>query len=224
MTYVCWAVMFEGNSDRAYFEVLIPRVVELITAEHGVRSVTVPTSPAVFLKRGSAQDVAHEACRHKEAFYLVFVHADAGGRNLEKTVAMRSTDICDAMETECDWPRARCIPIVPRKEMEAWLLCDPAAVCESLGFRGKADDLGLPDGGKAAEHLEDPKATLTAAIRHVRKNRFYDAKQLYGAIAQRQSRNQLRTSPSYVEFEDLLYEALVSLGCVRPRSNPRGFM
>jgi hypothetical protein len=31
MNYVTWAVMYEGSTDRAYFDVLIPRAIEWLT-------------------------------------------------------------------------------------------------------------------------------------------------------------------------------------------------
>jgi hypothetical protein len=52
MTYLCWAAMYEGETDAAYFDVLIPRLMEDIVMDRGLRESTIPASPAVRLKRG----------------------------------------------------------------------------------------------------------------------------------------------------------------------------
>jgi hypothetical protein len=60
MTYVSWGVMYEGPSDRVYFDVLIPRLMEEIVLSYGTRSSTIPDFPAVVLGRGTVKDVALE--------------------------------------------------------------------------------------------------------------------------------------------------------------------
>jgi len=52
MTYVSWAALYEGTTDHAYFELLIPRVMEEIIMLRGVRHSTIPPAPAVRLQRG----------------------------------------------------------------------------------------------------------------------------------------------------------------------------
>lgn len=188
MTYVSWAVLYEGASDRAYFEVLLPRVMEEMTLNHGHRISTIPNAPAIVLKRGSINEVAEEACSAIDAFLIAFIHADTGGRSLEAGVASRSASYCEEMNNKCKFPSGRCVTIKPRKETEAWLLADLDAVGKALGYTDSLANLGLPSSPNDAEKLVDPKAALTAAVRQVRgRRRKFNANGLYGAIAQRQS-------------------------------------
>jgi len=78
-----WAALDEGAADQAYLELLIPRVMEDIILMHGIRHSTIPHAPAVRLQRDHVDKVAREACAARDAFYLVFIHADTGGRALE---------------------------------------------------------------------------------------------------------------------------------------------
>jgi hypothetical protein len=55
VTYVSWGVMYEGPSDRVYFDVLIPRLMEEIVLSCGTRSSTIPDFPAVVLTRGTVE-------------------------------------------------------------------------------------------------------------------------------------------------------------------------
>lgn len=215
MTYLSWAALYEGAIDEAYFEVLIPRVMEDLTLLHGTRNSIVPPAPAITLHRGPVAEVAHEACEAREAFHLVFIHADTGGRALEADLEERSTRYCEAMHAVCNWPLVRCITISPRHETEACMLADPQAVTEALGYLGSPESIGLPPDANRAERLGDPKAVLTAAMANVRgRRRQADIRQIAPAIAQRQSLAKLRRATSFVAFETSVRAALTDLGSI----------
>ena len=188
MTYLSWAVLYEGDTDAAYLDLLIPRLMDEIVMVRGIRHSNIPAAPALRLRRGTVDKVAQEACRASAAFYLVFVHADTGGRNLEAGMEPRAGAYCEAMRELCDWPPVRCITISPRHETEAWILADSLAVTSALGYTGSPDSIGLPTNAAQAERLDDPKAVLSRAVSQVRgRRRRFDVKQIFPAIAQRQS-------------------------------------
>ncbi len=215
MTYVSWAALYEGGTDQAYFDLLIPRVMEDIVMLQGIRHSTIPPAPALVLRRRRVEEVAQEACNARDAFQLIFIHADTGGRNLEAGLGGRSIRFCEAMLALCRWPLARCVAILPRRETEAWVLADPQAVIGALGYLGSPHCLGLPTDGGEAEQLGDPKAVLAAAVRQIRgRRRPANVQQIFPAIAQRQSLANLRRAKSFIEFEDGLRVALAKLGCI----------
>lgn len=215
MIYVSWAALYEGKTEQAYFEILIPRLMEEIVLTRGIRSATIPPAPAIRLRRRGVQQVAREACEAKDAFHLVFIHADAGGRRLEAAIEGRSTSYCEAMHAFRALSLARCIVIAPRHETEAWILADPRAVADALGYRGSPNSIRLPASPMDAERLSDPKAVLAAAVRDVRGNRRpINLMQIIPAIALRQSMSSLRQAPSFRGFEENLVDALIDLGCV----------
>lgn len=217
MTWLSWAAGYEGTSDRRYFELLIPRLLEDLVFSRGtMRRVDIPTRAAVLLKRGAAKEMAQQACAERQAFTLVFIHADAGGRGQSPGNAMRAAECCEAMCRLCAWPSARCIPVMPTREMEAWVIADPAAVASILGFRGELARLGLPASPADAERVADPKAALREAVRVVRGDgRRAEIGELLAGIAQRQDLGRLRQMGSFARFEGLLLAALVSLHCCR---------
>lgn len=214
MTYVAWAVVYEGDTDAAYFDVLIPRLMEDL-AIAGTKLPTIPTGPAIRLRRGGPEEVAKEACAASDAFFLVFIHADAGGRDVAKGIGQRSTAYCEEMHKLCGWSTDRCVVITPRHETEAWVLADPAAVTSTLGYTGPPASIGLPATPAAAERLVDPKATLRQAVAKVRgRRRTVDLAQVFPAIAQRQSLAELRKLASFQAFENCVRTALNDLGCL----------
>ena len=98
--YVSWAALYEGPIDEAYLGQLIPRLMGEIVLNCGNKNVTIPPDPAVTLQRRTVEEVAREACAARDAFHIVFVHADTGGRGQEVNLELRSTQYCEAM-TSC---------------------------------------------------------------------------------------------------------------------------
>jgi hypothetical protein len=222
VTYVCWAALYEGNTDRAYFNVLIPRIIENLLITEGIRNSSVTTAPTVELgaKGRSVELVAAEACAARDAFHFVIIHADTGGRSQAEGLAERSMSYCEAMHVCCEWSQDRCIVMTPSHEMEAWVLADPLAITDAYGFKGNPESLGLPSTPRQAEKLVDPKATLAEVIRTIRGRRSPDRMdQLLPAIAQRQSIDALRKSVSFSNFESRLRRGLADLGCLPPGGN-----
>lgn len=215
MTWLSWAASYEGPSDRRYFELLIPRLMEDLVCSRGtMRRVDIPTQAVVLLKRGVAAAMARQACAEREALALVFIHADAGGRGQGPGNAVRAAECCEAMSQLCAWPPARCIPVVPTREMESWVIADPSAVASVLGFRGELTRLGLPASPAEAERVADPKAALREAVRVARGDgRRVDIGELLTGIAQRQDLERLRQMDSFARFGKDLFHALVSLHC-----------
>ena len=212
--YLAYALFCEGPSDYSYFEVLLPRVIESTVLRVGRVPVDVPERPAVRLgRRGRAVEaVAAEACDHLEAFHVVFVHADTGGRGQLATVGHRSRAYCEKMHDLCELPSGRCVLLRPASMTESWALADPQAVLDTLGYRGTPSELGLPADAERAEEHPNPKTCLDSALRRVRGTRRSHGDTLLPAIAQRQSIDALGRSKSFREFEDSLQGALHDLG------------
>ena len=207
--------MYEGGTGASYCDVLLPRPMAEIVNARGVRHSEVPDAPAVRLPRNGVEATAKEICNAREAFHLLFIHADAGGRAQEAHIDRRSTACCEAAHALCEWPRVRCATIVPRHETEAWVLADPDAVMSALGYIGTPESLGLPLDALRAERLADPKAMLTDAAQRARgRRRGSDVTRLFPAIAQRQKFDRLQQSPSFRNFETGLIAALKDLGCL----------
>ena len=212
--YLAYALFCEGPSDYSYFEILLPRVIESIVLAVGRVPVEASEPPAVRLgRRGRAVDeVATEACDRREAFHIVFVHADTGGRGQLAKVGYRSSAYCEKMHELCEWRPERCVLLRPATMTESWALADPQAVLDALGYRGTPSELGLPAGAEQAEDHPNPKTCLDSALRTVRGTRRPRGDSLLPAIAQRQSIDALGRSKSFQEFEVSLQGALLDLG------------
>jgi hypothetical protein len=216
--YISYAVLLEGASDRLYFNVLLPRVMADLVARTGRVPAEIPELPSLsFGSTGrDVETVANEACDGRDAFDLLFIHSDEGGRSLRRSLNARTRAYCSRVHEICEFPPSRCVVAAPRRETEAWVLADREAVMSALGFRARPDALGLPANALAAEGLPDPKGTLVRAITRARGRRHdRPASTLFPAIAQRQSLDALRHSASYRRFEDNLRRAMIDLGALQ---------
>ena len=214
--YLAYALFCEGASDFSYFEVLVPRVIQSTILTIGRAPVDVPERPSLRLgrKNRSVEAVAQEACNGRDAFHLVFVHADTGGRGQQARLDNRSTAYCTQMYDKCQLRPARCALLRPAPMTESWALADPEAVLETLGYRGTPSELDLPGDAAQAETHPDPKACLDTALRLVRGVRRSRGGTLLPGIAQRQSIDALRRSDSFQGFEYDLLAGLRDLGVV----------
>jgi hypothetical protein len=210
--YLSWALFAEGNSDLEYLTALAPRVLEDILQREGTRPVDVPNTGIILGSRGrKIEEVAAEACDAQNSFHLLFVHADTGGRALERGLNSRSSMYVAAMNARCGIRVDRSVIIAPRRETEAWILGDRDALLSALGFRDPRNELGLPLDAAVAERLPDPKAVLNAAV-----DTIYDRRQTakryfsFGPIALRRDLRALRSSDSFDQFYNDLRRALVT--------------
>ena len=216
--YLSWAAFYEGPSDRAYFDILLPRLLSDILGSRGERPFQIPATPAVYILRNGRDigEVAQEICDERDAFHLLFLHADTGGRELEERIHDRREAFIKSAGQRCGWPEDRVALLSPRHEMEAWALADGNAVCRALGFQGQASKVGLPQTAAAAERLVDPKRKLEEVVRQISGRRVKDvANKVLPLIAQEQDLDLLRGSDSFQRFEASLSTCLVSLGCIK---------
>jgi hypothetical protein len=216
MIYVSWAAYFEGVTDREYFRVLLPRVMQDIVAGGAIQSVTIPEDMLVIgASDRTVEAVAVEACNNRDSFHLWFIHADIGGRALEDGLASRSEAYADRAFQLCRLPKVRSINVAPKKETEAWVLADRRAVLEAFGLSAGYDTETLPRNPPECERLADPKVLLDEFATEVNRRRYRrGASFLYPTIGQRQDLAALRRMPSFNRFEADLRTALASLGCI----------
>lgn len=206
--YISWAAYYEGRTDASYFNILIPRVLEVVLREEGVRAYDVGISPSIEFgvnNRDFASN-AEEICARRSEFHLLFVHADSGGRSLRSSLEERREALVEAAVEKCEFDRGSAVLLSPQREMEAWAIADGAAVEAAFGVSHLPPKL-LPRSPKEAERHHDPKAVLQEVSRYVGRRRN-DVSGILVRIAQEQDIRRLREARSFAEFEDSLRLAL----------------
>lgn len=213
MTYVSWAIFVEGSTDHDYLAGLIPRCIEDIVFRSRGAAAEVPDAPAVVFGIGSRDfnTAAEEICKAKEAFELLFVHSDTGGRALEAAIEARTTALIANAQARCGLRMDRCIVVAPKKETEAWCLADTNALRKNFGVPNAFAFPMLPGNPAGVENLQDPKLTMDEVIDSLpskRKGKFP-----FSGVAQCQEINNLmRAVPSFEAFYLSLASALGTFG------------
>jgi hypothetical protein len=207
-----WAAFYEGRSDSAYFNVLLPRVIEDALRIGGNRPYDVGVSPAVQfgVEERRFEIVSAEICARREEFHILFVHADSGGRAQAQAIENRREALVRLAEKLCNFDRGSAVMLSPRRELEAWALSDADAIASAFGVGVLPPDT-VPGAPEEAERLADPKAALREVGRRIGRRRD-DSKGVLVRIAQAQRLDQLRKTVSFREFEEDLLRALRHVG------------
>lgn len=152
MTRVAYALLADGPTDQ-----VLTNVIDWLILDS---RPDFEVLQAGFLHRsgdlGSAIDRALERFRPN----LLIVHRDAEGASL------------GARQDEVRSAAPDCVPLVPVRMTEAWLLFDEAAIRDAAGNPNGTTDLQLPR-PREVESLADPKTELRHALqrasRHTRQ-------------------------------------------------------
>lgn len=211
MTYLGWAIFAEGKSDIEYLSVIIPRVIGHIISFKKGGMATIPEVPSViFGQAGRSFDVvSKEICDAKDAFFLLFVHGDTGGRNLQQSVDDRTTSLVDRCYELCGVDRDRCVLIRPKQETEAWCLADIKALRSTFNLSDNFDFVEIPENPALLEAIADPKSLMKRTVERAdRRTRRVP----YAAISSNQNINTLLLVPSFKQFFDDLTKALSTFG------------
>ncbi|WP_121064252.1 DUF4276 family protein [Chachezhania antarctica] len=213
--YLSWAAYYEGSSDEKYFNVLIPRLIDNILLNDGVRPYDVALTPSVTfgIPVRDFDTAADQICARREEFHILIVHADSGGRNLQKNIAFRREALVEKAVEKCGFEPSTTAFLTPIKELEAWAIADFEAVLAAFGAKSDPEGI-LPTTPKEAEALLDPKATLRDFSRSFSKRKNSDAG-IMVRIAQEQNIEVLRNAASFLEFEESLKLALEHVGCIK---------
>jgi hypothetical protein len=125
---------------------------------HGLElNLTTPAFERLATGRSVHKRLEHALMIDPE-FNVLLVHRDAEGQGSEH----RLREIADAV-TRVAGERV-CIPIIPVRMTEAWLILDEDAIRKVAGRPSGRDPLDLPAPNRA-EAVADPKAVLREALR-----------------------------------------------------------
>ncbi|PTM75889.1 uncharacterized protein DUF4276 [Cereibacter johrii] len=215
MTYIAWALYVEGPTDSEYLKVLIPRLIgHLLRGSNGALT-TVPELPAhIFgIPRLDLDRIASRVCEGRDAFHILFVHGDTGGRALADQLPNRTCALCRRIEENCGFPRSRCVVAAPNREIEAWTLADISALRRVFGLSANASVRSLPTAPTEVESLRDPKRVTQDFLQSIQRGtRNRKTRWPFELIAQEQEINLLLQVPSFARFSAALRDALRGLG------------
>lgn len=151
-----FTLLAEGTSDR----VLLPIIRWMLLQQHGSYEWSeqladfsnLPNPPRSLAERITASIIYYPAD-------VLFVHRDADRTSVES----REKEILSAFSNQESAPKVKCVPVIPVRMTETWLLISESALRESVDNRNSRIALDLPAITRL-ESLPDPKRRLQEAL------------------------------------------------------------
>ncbi len=165
------ALLTEGPTDKRFLPGVIQRTVQYLVAERGCTVIDVQEPMPVDISpqiQGQAQRIL-EAARQTEGYHALIIHTDADHHSAERALNERfQPGLLLAQEAGINH---HLVPLIPIRMTEAWLLADPESLCQVIGTRMTANDVGVPERPHQVESDPDPKATLQEVVRRATAQR-----------------------------------------------------
>jgi hypothetical protein len=194
---VQFALLCEGSTDLAALPALVEKAIQGLLAEDGVHAhFEWNIAPG-----GVPSDDRIGAAAQGAAYDVVLAHRDGAGRSDEVRKAILALGA---------------VPVVPVREMEAWLIAEPEAFSRAARVPPDRLPAGLPR-GRAAETVADPKVVmdeiLAACFRKPpRGGRFRDLERYLEIVAAEVRLPTLRELTAFLSLMTDLRDALTRMG------------
>jgi hypothetical protein len=208
------ALYAEGTTDDRFLPYIILRTIKALLIENGVTDVDVwePTPLNKAQITGvSLQDRILSASRNVFGYHILFIHQDADDRSTQTCYQERIAPGLQLIESDPGQVCKTVVPIIPIRNIEAWLICDPDTLLRTIGTSLTSADLDLPASPQLVEKILDPKAkyksVVTSALSSRRRGKV-DPGIYYEKLGREINLSLLRRVPAYAEFVDLLRVAL----------------
>lgn len=206
----------EGPSDRDSLPILIQRTAQYLLDQYADTIIEVlPVEVVEVAKQEHGKDILEAALK---AFgrHILVVHKDADERTFEETRLKCFNPGESHIQKSAKQICKHVIPVIPVREMEAWMLADREKLRDVLEIKERLQNLGLPKRAVLVESIPDPKATLNKviAIAEFERGRKFKGNDLHAireALAQEIRLERLNQVPAYQYFVDDLKKALVEL-------------
>ena len=221
MHYLGLALFAEGSTDHRFLGPLLFRLCDELCLGSRmpveVSEVLELHTPVRLKDRSRAQRIAEAATLSKDAWRILFVHADADGdddaariERVEPALAAVRQRLGSAQQG---------VAVVPVRSTDAWALADADALRRVFGTTLNNAALGAPTLPRDVERLADPKATLAmsfAATNPTRSRARRGVAPYLDLLGDEVATQALRQLPAFARLESDLITALRELQILTP--------
>lgn len=214
MRYLGLALFAEGPTDHRFLRPVLSRLTENICLRECPEPVEMGEVLELHSPGPTAEHIFTAAHDALGAWDILFIHADGAGnpghtraRQINPAQARIAAELAGAGES---------VAVVPVRETEAWVLCDPDALWRAIGTPLSTEDLALT---RRVESIADPKSTLQQVGKRIAGRR--GARRTLGSeyflqrLGEYVDLERLRTVPAFRQLDADLREALRRLRIVR---------
>lgn len=214
MKTLTMALFAEGTTDDRFLKFIIARTARHLLLNRGVSDVDV-WDPTPLQKSKLDGDTLEEqilsAAKSVHGYHILFVHQDADARTTKTCFEDRILPGLQRIEMEQGEVCRNIVPVIPVRNIEAWLMADTNTLLKTVGTNLTPKDLNLSDTPAEVERLSDPKATFKNVITEIsskRRRGNINHGIYYEKLAQVIRIEALLRVPAFVEFAEFLDQAL----------------
>jgi hypothetical protein len=216
MTTLALAIYDEGRTDARFLAPLLQRVCEVLAFEIGPKPCDIFEVQRLEDVRDAPSDrdarIFRAAHDMRDAWDILFIHTDGASDHKEQAANCIAPAIERIVGSGAFDARQRCVPVVPVRETEAWMLADTDALREAWRVsKPSSEQLTALRQIKRVEQITDPKTELERLYR-LMTGRNNAAKTL-DAIAQHIEITKLQDLPSFQRMESALRDAIRHVLC-----------
>lgn len=220
MRHLGLALFAEGPTDHRFLHPVLSRLTEDIFLPElvDIGEVRELHSPVPASASSRAERILTAARDALGAWDVLFIHTDGEGdagraraQRVDPARARIAAELAGAGES---------VGVVPVRETEAWMLCDPDALRAALHTTLSNEALGLTARPRTVESVTDPKAALRAIGARVagprgRPRQAVRSPHFLERLGEAIDLERLRAVPAFQRLEADLREALGRLRIVR---------
>lgn len=199
----------EGATDYRFLPAIIRRTAVSLLTQHGATDVAVLDPFLLDTVRGKTyEEKVQEAFRQSTGMHLLILHLDADHRTVQRARSEQFEPAVNAIDASQNSPDA--VPLIPVRNIEAWILADSQTFCEKIGTHLTGDELGLPHLPHLVEAIADPKEHFVSAVQRARARRraHVNPADYYEQLGLGVQLSRLRQVPAYQIFEAELLSSL----------------
>jgi hypothetical protein len=210
------ALYCEGNTDKHFLPKIIERAAEKVILSRTANYVDVlPVTVMDVAKQVRGEDIL-EAAMLAYGYDALIVHKDADNRTYEETRIQCFEPGCTLVQESGKEVCKDLVPIIPVREVEAWMIADPDVLYKLLEIKERLQNLRLAKRAVLVESDADPKATLNRviAMAESERRRKIIRAPFYESLALEVRLERLDQVPAYRKFLAELSATLVNLSII----------
>lgn len=210
------ALYCEGNTDKHFLPKIIERTAEKMILSHATNYVDIlPVTVKDVVKQERGKDIL-EAAMQAYGYDVLIIHKDADHRTYEETKTQSIEPGCTLVQRSSKGVCKKLVPIIPVREVEAWMIADREILRDLLQIRERLQNLHLPKRAVLVESDPDPKATLNRIIAKAEseRRRKIERKEFYESLALEVRLDRLDQVPAYKKFLDELSKTFRDLSII----------
>lgn len=202
----------EGNSDAAFFAPLLEKILSNLVPYY---DTTVEVYKRQEMEADTAKGRFLEISQKTAHAGILIYHLDADAPSAEPAFSERFEPyLADAKKRPATEYNHDIVPIIPVRNLEAWIFADFEALQSATTTRHgcNATELGFPEYPRMVEAITDPRSNLKKVLQSLYgRRKAPDIEGIFPIVALALNLSRLEQVPAYLEFLTRLKATLTDL-------------